>query len=170
MKTIEVTDEMYNSLMELSKEMTTQDMRSTAMPHMFQIQTTEQTPAGDGCGTEAWHCDGSVIWEEEDIMAAVLEYKEWDRLEEEDAEGRYKELSDEEKDEILEVNYSKIWFEETEKYQNCFFTSKACQEHIDSNSYHYRKPVNYLNHAFRNTEMELVATFLCELSGGKLHR
>jgi len=38
MKTIEVTDEVYAKLIELANEMTTQDMRGTRMPHMFQIR------------------------------------------------------------------------------------------------------------------------------------
>jgi len=40
--------------MELSKEMTTQNMRCTAMPHMFQIRTTEQVAAYPGQGEEIW--------------------------------------------------------------------------------------------------------------------
>ena len=37
-KTIEVSDEMYDKLIELATEMTTQDPRGTRMPHMFQIR------------------------------------------------------------------------------------------------------------------------------------
>ena len=42
MKTIRVTNKMYKALMDLSKEMTAQDNRSTAMPHMFQIRTKKE--------------------------------------------------------------------------------------------------------------------------------
>ena len=37
-KTIEISDEMYDKLIELANEMTTQDPRGTRMPHMFQIR------------------------------------------------------------------------------------------------------------------------------------
>ena len=36
--TIEIDQDVYNQLVELAKEMTTQDMRGTRMPHMFQIR------------------------------------------------------------------------------------------------------------------------------------
>jgi hypothetical protein len=39
MKTIEVSDEMYEKLMEISKEMNSQSNRGTAMPYFFQVQT-----------------------------------------------------------------------------------------------------------------------------------
>jgi hypothetical protein len=169
MKTIEITDEMYNSLMELSKEMTTQDMLCTAMPHMFQIRTIEQVPAMEGCGTEAWHSDGTVIHEWEDIKYAVFEWKEWDIKDKEDLD-KFEELSSSEIDEVLEENWSKIQFSEEEKFQNTFLTAKACKEHIEANNYRYSSPTCYLNHSFRNPEMELVSKFLCELSGGKIHK
>ena len=38
MKSIEVSDEMYDKLISLATEMTTQDPRGTKMPHMFQIR------------------------------------------------------------------------------------------------------------------------------------
>jgi hypothetical protein len=55
------------------------------------------------------------------------------------------------------------------EYSNHFLTAKACQEHIDRNDYHSNKPVTYLNHAWRNPEMELVSEFLCGLVGKKMH-
>lgn len=38
MKTIEIADEVYDKLISLATEMTTQDPRGTRMPHMFQIR------------------------------------------------------------------------------------------------------------------------------------
>ena len=38
MKKIEISNEMYDKLMELATEMTTQDPRCTRMPHLFQIR------------------------------------------------------------------------------------------------------------------------------------
>jgi len=61
MKTIEVTDEMYKFLMNLSNELNIQNHRLTAMPYFFQIQTQEQVPAPEDSGTEAWHYDGLII-------------------------------------------------------------------------------------------------------------
>ena len=39
MKTIKISDEMYAQLMELSKEINTQNHRHTQMPYIFQIES-----------------------------------------------------------------------------------------------------------------------------------
>jgi len=38
MKTIEVSDEMYEKLVSIGTEMTTQDPRGTKMTHLFQVR------------------------------------------------------------------------------------------------------------------------------------
>ena len=48
MKTIEVSDEMYDKLVELSKEMLSQDPRCTRMPHLFQVRETKRIYGVDG--------------------------------------------------------------------------------------------------------------------------
>ena len=148
--------------MNLSKELTTQDHRSTAMPYIFQIQTQEEVPAVEGNGTEAWIYDGSKIETEQEITEAIAEYKglaiedvtkdEYDRAE------------------ILEAaGYRKIHYEMKEQLQNAFLTLKACEEHIRLNNHHYNKPVSYLSHSFRNPELETLMKFLCGLTGKEIH-
>ncbi len=62
MKTIEITDEMYDSLMEISKELNTQNHRSTAMPYFFQIQDeTEAIVYEDNGGEIKYIHDGDII-------------------------------------------------------------------------------------------------------------
>jgi hypothetical protein len=166
MKNIEVTDEMHEFLMNLSNELNTQNHRCTRMPYFFQVQTKEQISVPEGCGTEAWHCDGSMIETDAEIEEAVSEYKEWDKH-----TTKFGFLEDYEIEEILEnAGYNKINYNYESKYQNTFFTAKACEEHIELNDYHYNEPICYLNHAWRNPEMELVSKFLCEISGGEIHK
>lgn len=171
MKTIEVTDEMYDKLMALATEMTTQDPRGTRMPHIFQIRTVEEVVAADGCGEEFWFDEEDVkLHDDEDIKEAVINIKGWDSLEKEDADKLYNELDGGDIEDILENHdYKKVNIQEEYRYQNFFFTAKACKEHIKLNDYHYRQPVDYLSHAWRNPEMELVATFLCGLVGKPMH-
>lgn len=45
-----------------------------------------------------------------------------------------------------------------------FLTSKACQQHIDSNSYHYKNPKPYAIPTWRNPEMDILRDFLLSLS------
>ncbi len=167
MKKIDVTDEMYEFLMNLSNELNTQDNRATAMPYIFQIETKEQIAVPKGCGSEAWNCDGTLIETEDEIKEAVFEWKEWDEENQDD----YDRLKDYEIEEILEVaGWDKVNYDFTNRYQNAFLTAKSCKEHIVSNSHHYTNPVDYLSHAFRNPELEMVMKFLCELTNGKIHK
>ncbi len=163
MKTIEVSDEMHEFLMNLSNELNTQDHRSTAMPYIFQIQTQEKVVAVEGNGNEAWIYDDSEIETEEEITEAIAEYK---GLSVEDVTtNKY------DREQILEeAGYRKINYEMKEVYQNAFLTSKACDEHIKSNNYHYNTPVNYLSHSFRNPELETLLKFLCGLTGKEIHK
>ena len=165
MKTIQINDEMYDFLMNLSKELNTQDHRGTRMPYVFQIQTQEQIAVPEGNGTEAWHCDGELIETKDEIKQAVCEYKEWDV----DA-IEFGSLDEYEIEEILEeAGYSKVNYDFRSNLENAFLTSKACDEHIRVNKHNLRSPINYLSGAYRNPELEKVMTFLCELTGGKLH-
>lgn len=166
MKQINITDEMYNSLMELSKELNTQSHRSTAMPYFFQIQTTKKVAVPEGNGTIGYAYDGSTIETEEEINQVIFEYKD-----EKIPLKEIAKMNNYEQSEILnEAGWREVNFDYKEEYQNAFMTEKACKEHIRLNNYHYNKPIDYLQHAFRNPELELVLKFLCELSGGELHK
>lgn len=170
MKTIEVTDKMYDSLMELSEEVTTQDNRATAMPYFFQVQTKEKTPAFEGNGTKCWVYDGSEIETEEEIKEAIFEYKEWD-LEEDIDIKTYESLSDFQREVILgSAGWQQYNYEITEKYSNAFLTEKACKKHIELNKHHYNNPVDFLSHAFRNPDMELIYGFLCSLQNKNIKK
>jgi len=48
-----------------------------------------------------------------------------------------------------------------------FFTAKACQEHIDANSYHYTNPRVYGIGCWRNPEMEEVIKFMRGITNDK---
>lgn len=182
MKNIKVTNKMYKALMELSKEMTSQNMRCTRMPHMFQIRTTEQVAAYSGCGETVWvNEEGDELSTDEEIREFVyqdiLENDESiidfdDKEAEKLAKKKLDEMDDYDLTYFLEEhrnNWHTVEATTEKKYQNTFFTAKACEEHIKANDYHYNEPISYLKHAWRNPEMELVSKFLCEISGGKMH-
>lgn len=184
MKTIEVSDEMHAKLIELATEMTTQNMRCTRMPHMFQIAEQKEVAAYEGNGEDIWvDCDGGVLRTEEDIKDYVVQFLgenderlsnfsvgEDEEIIKEATETYEAMLSlDEVEDYLEERDFRKVAVTTEESYQNTFLTAKACQEHIDANHYHYNEPRVYLNSAWRNPEMELVSTFLCGLVGKKMH-
>lgn len=167
MKNIQVSDEMYEFLTNLSKELNTQYHRGTRMPYIFQVQTQEQVAVPEGCGTVGWHYDGTLLKDDEDIMNAVIEFKEWSV---EYSEKHYCELEDREIEDTLEkAGYTKVNYDYKSNLENAFLTSKACDEHIKANKHNLKQPVNYLSGCYRNPELETLMQFLCELTGGKLH-
>jgi hypothetical protein len=174
MKNIEISDEMYDKLIELATEMTTQDPRCTRMPHIFQIRDWRRVYDWDLNGdTRCWidrDGDFQVIEEFEEFREYLIEKGV-------DEPDNLKEMWDDdfgfELDEWIEENVpelEKCTYSMEPVYINSFLTAKAAQRHLDSNYYHYHDKADvYLNHAWRNPEAELVSEFLCGLVGKKIH-
>lgn len=166
MKTIQLSDESYNFLMNLSKELNTQDNRGTAMPYFFQVKTKHRVLAPQNSGIEAWYCDGDIIETEEEIREAIEAYKDWD-----DITSEYEKLNEDDKIKTLKlIGYNKIYYDYDDRYENAFLTSKACDEHIKLNKHNLSQPVNYLSYANRNPELEKLMGIICGLTGGNLHK
>lgn len=171
MKTIEVTDEVYDKLMELSKEIVQQDHRYTRMPYMFQVQTKEKVwdsgLNGDTLMLVREDGTGEIgEWTEETVRNYCTEHG--CELPENIGELKYFPVDDFDKwlsqNNLIVSSYSIEY-----KLQNAFFTAKGCKEHIERNHYHYNSPTDFLSHCFRNPEMELVYTFLCGLQQKNIH-
>lgn len=161
MKTIKVTDEMYSYLMELSTNLNNQSHRGTCMPYMIQVSKKEEVAAYEGCGEKHWFGDGIRIDSEDEKNEIIKEH-----LYEKHGENYkplFDELQDYEKESILrDLDYREIEVTEIDKLENFFFTEKALRKF-------YGDDVNTYLTGTRNPELEMVMTFLCELSGGKLH-
>jgi hypothetical protein len=174
-KTIEVSDEMYDNLIQLATEMATQNPRGTKMPHIFQIRDWEKV-WDDNCNGDV-HCyidteDGEldIIHTYED-MVEYLKYRDIDEpadLQEMWDDAYHWDLDDwvdENLPELRKTSYSM-----SPIYKNSFLTAKAAEEHLEGNDYHYHKDADiYLNHAWRNPEAELVSEFLIGLIGKPLY-
>ncbi len=172
MKTIEVTEEVYAKLIELATEMTSQDPRCTRMPHMFQIRDWKRQYDWNLNGdTKCWvdsNGDYCVI-ETLDDFKSYLENSDIEFPENIDElwEDSYdlQDWIDDHCDDLKECSYSM-----EPVYTNHFLTAKAAEDHLNFNDYHYHAKADvYLNHAWRNPEMELVSEFLCGLVGKKMH-
>ena len=174
MKTIEVTDEVHAKLIELANEMTTQNMRGTRMPHMFQIRDWKKVYDAELNGDVHIYLDrGNGI--EVETADDLIDYLNNSEVEFDEAEIRDMWVNDRDfglpdwlDDHIPDLeqhSYSLV-----AEYTNCFLTAKAAQAHLDANYYHYHKDADvYLNHAWRNPEAELVSTFLCSIIGKEIH-
>ena len=91
-----------------------------------------------------------VVQEDERRMPTLVE----------DADG-YE--TDEDGDKIPYIDKPKIALE-----PGVFFTAKACQEHIDENSYHYTNPRVYAIAAWRNPEVQTIMQSLIKDAGQKV--
>lgn len=161
MKTIEITDEMYNALMEISKELNTQNHRCTAMPYMIQLSEKKEVAAYEGCGETYWFGnEGEKLYTEDDENEVIKEHLQ----EKYGTDESFEELEDYEKESILEdLEYRKLEVTQEDELSNFFFTDKGLRDY-------YGKDVNTYMTGVTNPELKTVMTFLCELSGGKLHR
>ncbi len=165
MKTIEVTDEMYDRLIDLSKKMNTQSHRATAMPYFFQVQDTERI-----YGIDCRFDNNGFVWVRDELEIEPNRAEMIEQL----MEDEYifsTDISDDDLDNLMEdAKYEKVYYRNQQVYSNAFLTEDACKNHIQRNRHHYNAPTDFLTHGFRNPELELVQQFLCELSGGKLHK
>jgi len=132
MKNIQVTDEMHKALMGLSKEINNQNHRHTAMPYFFQIQTDEEVAAYPGCGEEIWvGGDSQKLRDDDEIKEYIRDYDKDVDINDIDLEEW-----------LLDNDFRKVQITTEKKYENAFFTAKACKLHIEQNNYHYNKPVD----------------------------
>ena len=174
MKTIEVSDKMYAKLIELATEMTTQDPRGTRMPHIFQIRDWEKVFDADLNGDTHIFLDRGYGIEIETVNQLV-NYLEESEIEFDESKIRemWGDDFDFELTDWIEENVDSLErhsYSLQPVYINSFLTAKAAQEYLNRNHYHHHKNADvYLNHAWRNSEAELVSEFLCNLVGKELH-
>ena len=157
---------MYDFLMNLSKELNTQDHRGTAMPYFFQVQTTHRIAVPEGFGNEAWHYDGTFLETDEDVIDFIYSYNAEDL-----SKKKIQAMSSHQRDQYLKkIGFRVVNYDYEHRLENAFLTEKACEEHIRLNKHNLRQPQSYLSHAFRNPELEQVLSFICQLTGGQLHK
>ena len=165
MKTIQVTDDLYDKLMEMSKKLNTQSHRATAMPYFFQVMETKRI-----YGIDSNYDSNGYVWMKD---SCNTEPNREDMIERLMNEGLVipETITDDELDDFMEdAGYEKVYYRNQKVFSNAFFTEDACKNHIKGNRHHYKEPTDFLTHGFRNPELELVQQFLCELSGGGLHK
>ena len=174
MKKIEVSDEMYDNLINLANEMTSQDPRGTKMPHLFQIRTKYKVYDWSLNGNERIWIDRNGDPDEIESYEDLVYYLENLEIEipenlknmwEDRFDSDLKDFLNDKCPDLEQCSYSWEY-----KYENAFLTAKGCKDHIEKNSYHYNDPIDYLNCAWRNPEMELISKFLCGLVGKEPHK
>jgi hypothetical protein len=140
MKKIEVSDEIYGFLMNLSRELKEQDNRATATPYIFQVRETKEVPAHRGCGKKVLYSSEyeTELRTDEEKVEWIKEHVEY--FEETNHEQEAKDVENHTSTWDLDNMLEELDFEEfnvdTEyTYSNAFLTSKACDEHIRINKH-----------------------------------
>ena len=160
-----LTTEDIKFLKELKRELNTQNSRMTANPRIYQIRSEkfQTNPNGEGEYFEAvFEGDSLGVFEYtsegvEEVKAILREIT--------DDENVLKEI-----DNICLEDLDREWIyfhcyigDFKSIFNNVFFTEKACRQHIEENKHHYRNPMDYLNFAFRNPEMETLLGILSKI-------
>lgn len=155
-----LTQEDIKFLKELAHDLKTQDTDCTATPVFFQIMQRK-----DIYGIDSDYADDMciVIGDEYDTFTAFgdaidfcEEYfsdscngEEWEMVKESNSlEEIHEFLKD------IEIDSTYTGYQKNHEYENSFLTRRACEMHIKRNHYHYKTPVVYTNHAWRNPEFE----------------
>lgn len=175
MKTFEVSDAMYNYLIQLATEMVEQDKRGTRMPHLFQIRDWKRVYDDNLNGDERVFIDSDGDYTVIETLEALKQYIKSEDVEEpENLEElwndiyRQWELTDWIDENLPKLQESSYSLEPI--YINGFLTAKAAEEHLKSNDYHYHPNADvYLTHAWRNSEAEMVSKFLVGLIGKEIY-
>jgi len=140
-------------LIELGKEMNTQNNRSTQFPAFVVMQKVKVYGDSSYCSEVERKNSDDYNWE--DVLCDKCQ-----KLLEDGKE--LPDLCDDCNDEGF------LWFNWEDKIvDNCgmFLTAKAAQRHIDENHYHYNKPFTYGISCWRNYEMQRVLEILSKLGG-----
>lgn len=159
MKTIEVTDEQFEELKNIAKELKTQDNRITQDP-IWCVYEKREVGRPEDCGNyRGWVADEGMI--KDDLAEELAE--EW-RAENKDEDG---DLDDRDWEDILkeELGYREVSYdiEDVRVDQGqYYFTEKAAQNHLELNDHHYNKPYTYVESAWRNPEWVLIREVLTQ--------
>jgi len=163
MKTIEVTEEMYQKLIDISKELNSQNNRGTATPYFYQVQVEDMIFGID----EQYSVDG-YVWIDKKNGGDTTDSDRnsmMDTLENNEIEFDKDKISDKGLEDLMEENgYEKGFYRIENRYSNCFLTEKSCKRHIQAKKHHYNNPIDYLMYADSNPELETIITFLKQLT------
>lgn len=157
MKTIEINDEDYEFLMNLKSELNAQDCRCTASPYYYTIRIKKRIIVPEGCGTEFLYKDDIELEEKEEIIEYLLDNGETlseEKLNKLDVGRLFCRMMDYHDFKLGEYDYEYV-------YENVFLTEKSCEHHIPIKKHNLgEEPVSYVDHAYRNPEMEKLLNIL----------
>lgn len=181
MKTITISDDVYDFLVETGKNILEQDNRCTREPILFVIESKYEEMRPDGYAEKCKIVDeeggelsveeitGAIIGNLSDVIGKKINYTE-----PEITEQALREAAD--LDDIFNivdmddyirlfrdhwrlVHYDEMFRPKTSE-GGFFLTEKAADVHLKINGHHYREPRTYVEYANRNPEIAGIVDFL----------
>lgn len=180
-----ITEDEIRFLIELQKEMNTQDSCGQADPRYWVIRDF-----GKVYGEKLNNPDGFTVYNSDDGNdVCEIEYRIFgsskmaDEILKELEEQEY-ELSDDDKQTICdaydldslietleELGFSVVQYEIVPKYSGMFLTQKAAEEHLRANHYHYsNNATTYARTAWRSKEADVLYKILHSVDFEQLNR
>jgi hypothetical protein len=147
MSKIEIPEETAKFLVDLYDRLKNQDSRCTASPFYYCVRVEKEIAVPDGCGvgTKYYNHHMCENYELKEVEELYNDYK--------NGEG-----GDLDFDEWLdEFNYTPYNYDYSVSNENFFFTKEGYDQHMELNGRNYRiynKHYSYVDHAFRNPELE----------------
>jgi hypothetical protein len=169
---IEISEESLEFIKNLSKEMLSQDRRCTADPYFYIIRAEEVRVVPDGYGDEVRY-----LWDNDEMTREELL-----KLINEDPgvagtrnnKEVFRAMNDDDKiaatifyQDGIVTEHTVVTIKYIPENHNVFLTEKACHKHMENNHYHFKKPFSYVNHAWRNPELEQLFKIIHEIAGEK---
>jgi hypothetical protein len=161
---LEIDQETYNFLMQLSHEMNTQDNLATAPPYGYIVVYDEDRVCQEGDEEKLIYYDGCDDYEEEDLYVMYAEFVH-EALDTNNEVFSF--------DDWLALKFREIPVKEEKEVchwanVNYFLTRKAFDQHMQTNKHNLpRNSRPFLIHNYRNHEMERLQEFLRNLTKNK---
>jgi hypothetical protein len=137
-------------LLDLSKQLKTQDNRSTGNP-IFLVQQRRRLYGFDSDYT------GDLVWLHDDECVEPDEYMQLALEAAYEATGEAQE------------GYRRTAYVDTWEFVQCFFTNQAAEEYIRMNKHRMNEPRVYVDSGYRNLEWIALRGYLMSLTDGPEH-
>lgn len=155
--TIELPETLAAHLIEIGKELATQDNMHSSWP-VWYVTEIKKVQAPEDNAEHKERLDDDAFYPDEMLCKSCKE--KW-------SDGELPADCDN-----YRCDDSFYYYNEERQYATygsvVFLTKKACQEYIDANSYHFDRPEPYCDSMFRNHEMQPIVQALILMSGNKL--
>lgn len=139
--------ELPDFLLEISRNLNTQDNRGTANP-MFVVFEKEIIV------THADYDHDRIEWSREDDPSVTADSRQHARLEKLYASGRDT------------PNWYRVTVKEIDRFVTVCFTEKGCKDYLEINRHNLRKPFIYAAGSYRNHEYQQMRNWLMGLTKG----